>query len=77
MFAVGTLGCSRGTERDKNYGELMLRTKILITRPRLLLIYGPLLERYRMILDEFGIPYQQWREYRYSSYAARQIGKAA
>ncbi|NMM97249.1 hypothetical protein G1C97_0198 [Bifidobacterium sp. DSM 109959] len=77
IFAVGTLGCSHGTERDKNYGEMMLRTKILLTQPRFLLIYGPLLGRYRTLLDEFGILYQQWREYRHRSYATAQIGKAA
>lgn len=77
MFAVGTLGCSHGIKRDKNYGELMLRTKILITQPRFLLIYGPVLERYQLVLNEFGIPYKQWREYRHRSYDVAQIEKAA
>ncbi|WP_140992173.1 DUF4417 domain-containing protein, partial [Bifidobacterium sp. UTCIF-36] len=69
MFAVGTLGCSHGTKQDKDYGEIMLRTKVLITDPQLLLIYGPLLEQNRMLMDKLGIPYKLWREYRHRSYA--------
>lgn len=76
MFTVGTLGCSHGTEHDKNYGELVLRTKILITQPRFLLIYGPLLERHQLVLTEFNIPYAQWREYRHRSHVVAQIEKA-
>lgn len=76
MFAVGTLGCSHGTKQEQQYSELMLRTKILIVRPRHLLIYGPLRQQYRDVLDEFGVTYTHWREYRRRSFNAAQISKA-
>ncbi|OZG57325.1 hypothetical protein BTIS_1419 [Bifidobacterium tissieri] len=76
-FAVGTLGCSRGGKEEAQYGELMLRTKLLITMPKRLFIYGPLPERYEQILNEFDTPYSHFREYRKRSYAASQLRKEA
>lgn len=77
MFAVGTLGCSHGTKQDKDYGEFALRTKLLITNPRHLLVYGPMLKRYAMVLNEFGVTYTHYQEYRRRSYDAALIRKAA
>ncbi|MDO5576289.1 MAG: DUF4417 domain-containing protein [Fibrobacter sp.] len=64
-YAVGTLGCSRGYIKENS---ILLRTKLLYARPERLLIYGILRSEYKAILDEFGIPYDVYKDFRTRSY---------
>ncbi len=64
-YAVGTLGCSRG-HVEKN--SILLRTKLIYARPERLLIYGMLRREYKEILDELGIPYNVYQDFKNRSF---------
>lgn len=70
LFAVGTLGCSRGYI---SINEILLKTKILYKRPKGLLIYGKLKKEYQRILEEFGIPYRVYEDYKSSCFSRKQV----
>lgn len=65
VFAVGCLGCGK---RNFKENEIILRMKLLISRPKFLIYYGSLRKRYRKILEEIGIPYRILLDYRTRSY---------
>lgn len=59
IFAVGTLGCG-GSE---NINSTLLRYKLLLTRPKHLVIYGKLKDAFRKILEEFAVNYSVFEDY--------------
>ena len=61
VYATGTLGCH---DRYHSIGEVSLRARILILQPAMLLIYGPLQRRYSEILDDAGVVYKNFTDYR-------------
>ena len=69
IFLVGSLGCARGY---LHLNEMYLRTKCMITRPKMLLYYGVLRREYRAILEEIGTPYQIYEDFRKRSYRSSQ-----
>ena len=61
VFAVGALGCAKGaTEFNIAY----MRAKIMFTRPALLLIYGSLIPAYKTVLDDIGVDYIVYDDFR-------------
>lgn len=61
LYAVGTLGCSNGYV---SINLFYLRTKLLYKRPNGLLIYGKLMPQYRTVLDEFGVSYRLYEDFK-------------
>ncbi len=64
-YIVGTLGCS------KRYNPLhayLFKTKLLLTRPSQLIIYGPLRKEYKKILEDLAIPYNIRDDFRKNSF---------
>lgn len=59
IFAVGTLGCGG----NENLNSTLLRYKLLLARPKHLVIYGKLNATYRKILEEFAINYSVFEDY--------------
>lgn len=70
LFAVGTLGCSRGYT---SINSTILRTKLLYKRPTGLLVYGKLHSVYQNILDEFGIPYKVYQDFKTNCYNRKKV----
>lgn len=70
LFAVGTLGCSKGY---KSINSTILRTKLLYKRPNGLLIYGKLHPEYQNILDEFGILYRSYQDFKAACYSRKKV----
>lgn len=70
LCAVGTLGCSRGY---KSINSMILRTKLLYKRPHGLLVYGKFHSEYQSILDEFGIPYRVYQDFKTMCYNRRKV----
>ena len=64
-YSVGALGCAKGWRMDK---ALHLRQKLLILQPARLLIYGRPPQAYLDILEEEGIPYTLFTDFRAQSY---------
>jgi hypothetical protein len=70
LFAVGTLGCSKGY---KSINSTILRTKLLYKRPSGLLVYGKFHPEYQNILDEFGIPYKVYQDFKATCYSRKKV----
>lgn len=70
LFAVGTLGCSKGY---KSINSTILRAKLLYKRPNGLLVYGMLHPEYQNILDEFGIPYRVYQDFKTTCYCRKKV----
>lgn len=70
IYAVGTLGCSKGYAF---INSTYLRAKLLYKRPDGLLIYGKLMPQYRAILDEFGIPYRVYEDFRSACFHRKEV----
>lgn len=64
-FSVGSLGCAK---RYTTINEVILRTKLMYTCPKMLVYYGALRKEYRMIIEEFGVPVKIIMDYRTRSY---------
>lgn len=60
-YAVGALGCLRG---DQNVNDLFLRFKTLRALPSALYYYGKITKSSERILQDFGIPYRVFKDYR-------------
>ncbi|OWV14134.1 DUF4417 domain-containing protein [Fibrobacter sp. UWB5] len=65
-YVVGTLGCSK---RMTPLHEFIFKTKLLITRPSHLTIYGPLREECERMMVKQGVDYNVVTDYRTRSYA--------
>ncbi len=65
MFCVGSLGCSR---KVSAFNLIQFKTKVLFARPKTLLYYGKVLSPYKNLLNEFGIPYKTYMDFRTRSY---------
>ncbi len=63
-YSMGTLGCARGHVK---INKLFLQTKLIVTNPDMLLIYGNLKPQYKEILDCYGIPYKVFYDFQYVS----------
>lgn len=61
VYATGTLGCR---DHYHSIGEVSLRARILILQPTMLLVYGPIQRRYSDILDDAGVVYKNFTDYR-------------
>ena len=59
FFAVGTLGCNG----NEDYNSILLRTKLIFTRPKHLIIYGMLKSVYQEILNEFGVEFTVFEDF--------------
>lgn len=70
LFAVGTLGCSKGYI---SINSAILRTKLLYKRPSGLLIYGKFHSEYQNILDEYGIPYKLYQDFKSTCYSRKKV----
>lgn len=70
LFVVGTLGCSKGY---KSINSTMLRTKLLYKRPEGILVYGKLHLEYQHIIEEFGIPYRVYQDFKSSCYSRKKV----
>ena len=70
IYAVGTLGCSQGYTA---INSVYLSTKLLYKMPDGLLIYGKLMPRYQAILDEFGVPYRVYEDFKSSCYRRKKV----
>ena len=66
IFCVGSLGCSR---KVSDYNFTQFKTKVLYARPKKLLYYGKILPPYKSFLDDLGIPYKAYVDFRTRSYA--------
>ncbi len=60
-YAVGSLGCLRG---DQNVNDVLLRCKTIRVRPPVLYYYGKISKSSERILQDFGIPYRVFKDYR-------------
>ena len=65
MFCVGSLGCSR---KVSDYNFTQFKTKVFYARPKKLLYYGKILPPYKSFLDDLGIPYKAYVDFRTRSY---------
>ena len=72
IFSVGSLGCARGNIKEN---VVILKLKLLISRPKFLLYYGTLRKRYRSILENMGIPFRVITDYRTRSYRKTEENK--
>ena len=63
-FIAGTLGCANGHIFEN---EVLLKQKLLFTRPAGLAVYGILRDEYKTILDESAIQYRVYRDFRNAS----------
>lgn len=70
LYAVGTLGCSKGYA---SINSAYLTTKLLYKRPDGLLVYGRLMPQYRALLDEFGIPYRVYEDFKSTCYRRKKV----
>lgn len=70
LYAVGTLGCSKGYV---SINSTYLRTKLLFKRPEGILIYGKLMPPYQDVLDEFGIPYRVYEDFKSACYRRKKV----
>lgn len=70
LFAVGTLGCSKGYT---SINSTILRTKLLYKRPKGLLIYGKLRPEHQLILDEFGVAYKVYQDFKTTCYNRKKV----
>ena len=66
IFCVGSLGCSR---KVSTYNLTQFKTKVIYSRPTKLLYYGKVLTPYKTFLDNIGIPYNSYTDFRTRSYA--------
>lgn len=64
-FIAGTLGCANGHVFEN---EVLLKQKLLFTRPGGLAIYGLLRNEYKAILDDSGVNYRVYKDFRSSSW---------
>lgn len=61
IYAVGTLGCIRG---NKRINTNLLKTKLIFARPKHLIIYGSLDNECKNIIEDSGIPYSIFMDFR-------------
>lgn len=66
QFCVGSLGCSR---KISTYNFTQFEIKVFYARPKRLLYYGKTLQPYKNFLDDIGIPYSFFTDFRTQSYA--------
>ena len=65
MFCLGSLGCSK---KVSAFNLMQFKTKVLYTRPKNLLYYGKILPPYKEFLNDLGIPYKAYMDFRTKSY---------
>ena len=70
LYAVGTLGCSKAYA---SINSTYPKTKLLYKRPDGLLVYGNLMPQYKAILDDFGIPYRVYEDFKSTCYRKRRV----
>lgn len=70
LYAVGTLGCSKGYV---SLNSAYLRVKLLYKRPSGLLIYGKLMPHNKKILDDFGVPYRVYEDFKTTCYRKKEV----
>ncbi|MGM9665612.1 MAG: DUF4417 domain-containing protein [Eubacteriales bacterium] len=70
LYAVGALGCSKGYAA---INTAYLNAKLLYKRPDGLLVYGKLMPQYKAILDEFGITYRVYEDFKSMCYRRRMV----
>lgn len=73
-FIVGTLGCSKRYNPLHSY---IFKTKLLLTRPSQLVIYGALRKEYKKLLEDLAIPYILRDDFRKSSFEETAKRRAA
>ncbi len=71
IYSVGSLGCSK---RVSKFNPIQFRAKLIYARPQGLIYYGKLLEPYQIMLDELGIKYKVFADFR-SKCMSRKGGK--
>ena len=70
LYAVGALGCSKGYA---SINSAYLTTKLLYKRPDGLLVYGKLMPQYQSVLDDFGIPYRVYEDFKSTCYRRKKV----
>ena len=69
-YLVGSLGCSKRLQKQS---DILLRAKLLYTRPGKLFIYGSLQRIYKDTLDDVGQEYKQHNDFRNATWTVRKV----
>lgn len=70
IFAVGTLGCAKGYNL---INSTYLKAKILYKRPDGLAIYGKLAPQYKEIIEEYGLSYRVYDDFKSACYRKKEV----